>query len=260
MTSKEVSGSEKTLKQAIEDDDVEPPPLLEWNKWQKWRRDVGKRPSQRVDGSTTSNTEEAALWKRTMEDRHGSDWATQLMNQVAETEAPVEGEETVQSSMVPSAEPASASAPQAPPPPTSTERPATPRTRLTQVSPGSGDAAILGSPGSEAQSPAPSWTSGSPGTPGSMQARLEATYDPGKEPIERYLDRTARIAAALASLGRPCEEGVLELLHAEAAIMLNIFEAAPDDVNQQNVRLQEEFAIQFLEIDGTRGQFVKYRP
>lgn len=75
MTSREVSGIDKTLKQAIEDGDVEPPPLLEWNKWQKWRRDVGKRPSLRVDGGTTSNTEEAALWKRTMEDRYGSDWA-----------------------------------------------------------------------------------------------------------------------------------------------------------------------------------------
>ena len=49
----------------------------------------------------------------------------------------------------------------------------------------------------------------------------------------------------------------MELLHAEAAVMLNIFEAAPADVGQQNVRLQEEFAIQFLEIDGTSGQFVK---
>ena len=120
MTSREVSGTGKTLKQAIEDGDVEPPPLLEWNKWQKWRRDVGKRPSQRVDGSTTSNTEEAALWKQTMEDRYGSDWATQLMTQVVETEAPVEAEEAVQSSTVPSAEPASASAPQPPPPPTDT--------------------------------------------------------------------------------------------------------------------------------------------
>ena len=90
-----------------------------------------------------------------------------------------------------------------------------------------------------------------------MQARLEVAYDPGKEPIERYLDRTARIAAALASLGKPSEEGVLELLHAEAAVMLNIFEAAPDDVDLQNARLQEELVIQFLEIDSISGQFVK---
>ena len=257
MTSREVSGSDKTLKQAIEDGDVEPPPLLEWNKWQKWRRDVGKRPSLRVDGGTTSNTEEAALWKRTMEDRYGSDWATQLMTQVAETEAPEEAEAAVQSSTVPSAEPASASAPLAPPPPTDTERPATPRARLTQISPGSGDVPILGSPGSGAQSPAPSWTSGSPGTPGTMMNRLGVPYDPKKEPMERYLERAGRIVAALASLGRPCDDGVLELLHAEAAVTLTIFEAAPDNVGEQNARLQEEFAIQFLEIDGTAGQFVK---
>ena len=75
--------------------------------------------------------------------------------------------------------------------------------------------------------------------------------------MERYLERAGRIVAALASLGRPCDEGVLELLHAEAAVTLTIFEAAPDNVEQQNARLQEEFAIQFLEIDGTTGQFVK---
>ena len=224
---------------------MEPPPLLEWNKWQKWRRDVGERPPLRVDGSTTSNIEEAAVWKRTMEDRHGSHWATPLMTQVAETEAPVETEGAVQSSTVPSVGPAGASAPQAPPPPTETERPVTPRARLTQISPGSGDAPVVGSPGSGAQSPAPSWTSGSPGTPGSMMNRLGAPYDPKKEPMERYLERTGRIVAALASLGRPCDDGVLELLHAEAAVTLNIFEAAPDSVELQNVRLQEEFAIQF---------------
>ena len=75
--------------------------------------------------------------------------------------------------------------------------------------------------------------------------------------MERYLERTGRIVAALASLGRPCDDGVLELLHAEAAVTLTIFEAAPDNLEQQNARLQEEFAIQFLEIDGTAGQFVK---
>ena len=211
--------------------------------------------AQRIDGSTTSNTEEAALWKRTMADRYGDDWSMQLMTRVAETEAPVEGEVTAPSGTVPSTEPASASAPLAQPPPTSTERPTTPRPRQTEVS--SGNAPIVGSPGSGARSPATSWASGSPRTPGSMQVRLATAYDPGKEPIERYLDRTQRIAAALASLGRPCGEGVLELLHAEAGVLLTIYEAAPTDVGQQNVRLQEEFAFQFLEIDGTATQSVK---
>ena len=87
--------------------------------------------------------------------------------------------------------------------------------------------------------------------------RLGVPYDPKKEPMDMYLGRARRIVAALASLGRPCDEGVLELLQSEAAVTLTIFEAAPDNVEQQNARLQEEFAIQFLEIDGTAGQFAK---
>ena len=136
MTLQGVSENEKTLKQVIEDGDIEPPPLMEWNAWQKWRRDVGMRPSQRVDESTTSNTEEAALWKRTMADRYGDDWSMQLMTRVAETDAPVEGEVTVQPGTVPSAEPANASAPQAQPPPTDTERLTTPCRGQTEVSRG----------------------------------------------------------------------------------------------------------------------------
>ena len=109
----EVSGSTQTLKQAIAEGDVEPPRLLEWNAWQKWRRDAGKRPTQRVDGRTTSNTEEAALWKATMEDRYGSDWSMQLMTRVAEAGAAVDAEEdAVLAGTVPSAGPAAASVPE----------------------------------------------------------------------------------------------------------------------------------------------------
>ena len=73
MTSQEVSGSAKTLKQAIKDSDVESPALMDWNQWQKWRKDKGKRPNRRVDGSSTKNAAEVKLWIATMLSLHGAD-------------------------------------------------------------------------------------------------------------------------------------------------------------------------------------------
>ena len=154
MASQEVSGSTITLKQAIDAGEIEVPGLLEWNAWQKWRRDVGKRPTQRVDGRTTSNTEEAALWKATMQDRHGSDWSMQLMTQVAETQTGLEAEADVaQASTVPSGGPAAADVlpPQEPPAPGA--QPSTPRAGRTEASPGSANGPVVRSPGSGAQSP-----------------------------------------------------------------------------------------------------------
>ena len=252
MTSGEVSGSTQTLKQAIDAGEIEAPGLLEWNAWQKWRRDVGKRPSQRVDGRTTSNTEEAALWKATMEDRYGSDWSMQLMTQVAETQTGLGAEADVaQASTVPSGGPAAADVL-----PPQEAQVSTPRAR-TEASPGSGNGPVVKSPGSGAQSPVSSVDSRQPGTPGSLNAKLLIPYDPAKEPIERYLERTSRIAAALNSLGNPIADGVVENLQAEAEVLLSIYESAPNDRDAQNERLKEEFAFQFLDIDGTATQFAK---
>ena len=211
MTSSEVSGSTLTLKQAIDAGEIEPPGLLEWNAWQKWRRDVGKRPTQRADGRTTSNTEEAALWKATMEDRYGSDWSMQLMTQVAETETGLGAEaDVVQASTVPSGGPAAADVIQPQEPQAQGAQPSTPRAGRTEVSPGSGNGPVVKSPGSGALSPVSSVDSRFPGTPGSLDAKLQIPYDPAKEPIERYLERTLRVAAALGSLGRPIADGVVE--------------------------------------------------
>ena len=54
----------------------------------------------------------------------------------------------------------------------------------------------------------------------------------------------------LTSLGRPLEQGALELLHAEAVVILMVYESSPDNIEAQNSRLQEKFACQFMEIDG----------
>ena len=92
-----------------------------------------------------------------------------------------------------------------------------------------------------------------------MHGKLREAYDPRKEPIEKYLERIQRIARVLAGLRRPYDEGALELLHAEAGVLLSIYEASQGDEEQQNVRLQEEFAFQFLGIDGTAVQ-LQFKP
>ena len=48
----EVSRSGKTLRQALEDGEIPHPPLVSWNDWQKWRRDIGRRPTTAVDDVT----------------------------------------------------------------------------------------------------------------------------------------------------------------------------------------------------------------
>ena len=77
----QVSGSAKSLLEAIRDGDIEAPQLMRWNTWQQWRRDVGRRPTISRDGEGTvmsTTAEELALYKSVMEELHGADWATQL--------------------------------------------------------------------------------------------------------------------------------------------------------------------------------------
>ena len=71
----QVSGSEKTLLEAIRDGDIERPPLMRWNAWQQWRTQIGRKPRMSVDGFDMSNAQESALWKSTMLELFGPDWA-----------------------------------------------------------------------------------------------------------------------------------------------------------------------------------------
>ena len=70
-----VSGSDSTLLAAIQSGEVARPPLLKWNEWQQWRRDVGRRPTTAVDGFTTTTTQESAFHKMVMLEVHVEDWA-----------------------------------------------------------------------------------------------------------------------------------------------------------------------------------------
>ena len=75
---RQVSGSEKTLIQAIHDGHIETPQLMGWNAYQRWRREVGKRPQLSVDGFATVAAQESALWKAVMAEVHGVSWAEDL--------------------------------------------------------------------------------------------------------------------------------------------------------------------------------------
>ena len=81
MTQQQVSRSSKTLVEAIRDGDFETPALMGWNPWEKWRRDVGLRPTARTDGEATTSAQESALWKSTMLELYGDDWPLKLLEQ-----------------------------------------------------------------------------------------------------------------------------------------------------------------------------------
>ena len=74
----QVVGTDKTLLRCIQDGDLPRPDLMRWNAWQRWRREIGRRPTQSRDGYTTSAAEESALWKAVMLELYGSEWALEL--------------------------------------------------------------------------------------------------------------------------------------------------------------------------------------
>ena len=74
----QVTGSDRTLVEAIRHGEVERPPLMGWNDFQVWRRDHGKRPTQAVDGFSTETTVETALWRAVMLDLYGDDWSIRI--------------------------------------------------------------------------------------------------------------------------------------------------------------------------------------
>jgi len=60
-TSREVSQYEGTLGEAIAAGEIPVPPLMEYNEFIKWRREVGRRPTLKTDGVTTTSRQAATL-------------------------------------------------------------------------------------------------------------------------------------------------------------------------------------------------------
>ena len=75
---RQVSGSDLTLSEAIRHNIIERPALVGWNEWQPWRRDFGRMPTQAADGYMLPSQMESALWRATMLEMYGQDWAMTL--------------------------------------------------------------------------------------------------------------------------------------------------------------------------------------
>ena len=82
----QVSGSDKTLLEAIRDEEVPSPDLMSWNDWQVWRSTTGRMPRVATDGYSVTRAQEVALWKAVMLDLYGEDWSIRLVS--AEADAP----------------------------------------------------------------------------------------------------------------------------------------------------------------------------
>ena len=180
----QVSGSDKTVLVAIRDGDLPRPPLVDWNNWQIWRRDYGRRPTSAADGYVTTTGLETNIWRAVMEELYGQHWMDYLLR--GEDPPSVAAGLPQQPSEPGSGPVAGAGGPHTP-----SRRPA------IVADPGSGELPTgAAAPGTGAASPAPSWTSQNPGTPGSLNRRILADYDPEKEVLERYQARVQRQAAA----------------------------------------------------------------
>ena len=82
---REVSGTEVSFEQAVEDGLIPSPPLLYVNGWQEWRAGPGKKPTKKkCDPVFTSSKQESTVWKAAMERYHGAGWRDALDEEEAE--------------------------------------------------------------------------------------------------------------------------------------------------------------------------------
>ena len=85
----EVSDSELTLIESVQQGIVEEPPLMAWNAWQRWRSGAGRRPPtpREPEQRPAFVRREAALWRQLMEAVHGVNWRDALDQQETEEAA-----------------------------------------------------------------------------------------------------------------------------------------------------------------------------
>ena len=67
-----------TLLEAIDQEVVLPPPLVNWAGWQHWRREFGFRPREPVGFRGAFRRREGLLHRQFMARIHGDDWRAQL--------------------------------------------------------------------------------------------------------------------------------------------------------------------------------------
>ncbi len=212
--------------------------------WQAWRARLGRKPTVAVDGYSTTNAQESALWKSVMGELYGETWAIKLAAGEEATEAaPVAEPGAPSLDLGPCLEPAEVAGTTTP--------------RRARVEPGSGQSQGTRTgaegPGSGAVTPAPSWSSQSPGTPGTLGRVILEEYDPRKEEVEKYKSRIFRQSQALGVLGQPLAEGMLDMLLTRADIEFELYSETEDRPRQVRV-LERMFAFELLSIDGTVEQ------
>lgn len=73
-----VSGSDLALLDAVRQQKVPRPEMMQWNAFQVWHSREGKRPTMAVDGCATTNAKESILWKTLMNQLYGPEWTLEL--------------------------------------------------------------------------------------------------------------------------------------------------------------------------------------
>ena len=93
---KEVSGSVKTLIEAIDDGEIaKPADVMSLNEFIRWRSKEGRRPHKATDGVSSTPKQEALLWRDLMKHLFGEEWQTLMAMREAELAAErAEGQES----------------------------------------------------------------------------------------------------------------------------------------------------------------------
>ena len=256
---RQVSGSEKTLLEAIRDGDVPRPALMSWNEWQAWRSTTGRLPRLGTYGYKLTRAQEVALWKSVMNELYGDEWSIMLASRdVGLDGRPDEGgadegrrvsamDDEWDETAAAGAQPAAASFPERVSSPGSgydnDTLPASPMPKMTGSRP-------VSSPGSGQQTPQ-SWHSDRPGTPKSLTERVLRPFRPESEELAVYTNRVKKQARALALAEAPLAEGALEHLLSRAKYEQMLFSQAKGDISAGARLLRREYAVEYTsEITG----------
>ena len=92
---RQVRGSSKSLLRCIRDGEIPKPPLMSYLQWLSWRKEVGRRPTNKQDGYYIPKALEAALWRSVMQDLHGSDWAVRCCSSEVDSVGDPDAEQAV---------------------------------------------------------------------------------------------------------------------------------------------------------------------
>ena len=83
----EVADYAGTIEEAAQEEMIPTPPLMDFNLWQKWRKEYGLRPTKRLGSrNRTSSKQESACWRRVMKHYYGEDWQDILAEEANDPE------------------------------------------------------------------------------------------------------------------------------------------------------------------------------